>query len=128
MANEWDRADVVSEQVSKPVVQPVKAKAKAAQAVEPIRTNRHPVDELFENRAAQKVLKAREEVLRDMILAGSVELVGYDCEASVRESTQERFNSKKAKELLGERARDCVGSIKVRTVIVGKRGEPEASE
>ena len=58
-------------------------------------TNRKPPDELADVREKIRELKAREDVLREMLIAGEVELMGDEFLASVVVRPSERLDTAK---------------------------------
>jgi hypothetical protein len=63
--------------------------------------NRHPVDQLADVRAEIKVLKQREEALREEVLAHPDDLVGDDNEALLCETKVERLDLETMRRELG---------------------------
>lgn len=68
--------------------------------VTPLR-NRHPADELADVRADIKQLKAREDELRQVLIADNASLVGAEWEADIKLHSYETVRSKAAIQTLG---------------------------
>ena len=64
-------------------------------------TNRKPPDELADVREKIRELKAREDVLREMLISGEVELMGDEFVAKVSVSNSERIDTARMKKELG---------------------------
>ncbi|MGY3615696.1 hypothetical protein [Bradyrhizobium sp. USDA 10063] len=64
-------------------------------------TNRKPPDELADVRERIRELKAREDELRDMLIAGACDPIGDDYAATISKVKSERIDSTKLRKELG---------------------------
>jgi hypothetical protein len=80
-----------------------RAIGRQAEHVADLVTNRHPVDQLADVRAEIKVLREREELLRNEVLENKVGLVGDEYEATLSQSIIERVDVALMKRELGMR-------------------------
>jgi len=66
-----------------------------------IQTNRKPPDELADVRERIRELKAREDELRELLIAGECELVGDDFAAVISKVVSERIDTARLRAELG---------------------------